>query len=148
MKLNFFRKLLLMFLTLIILSAGIVGLVSLNSIENNLKDKVQNDIRETAQLFAVKSDEFLITQLKIGQALANNIYASNPDQTIIVESINAIMRADGNSYDGIFIMNDAGMSISSFPEQMTGVDFSDRDYFKEVMKTGEQYISDVILSRA
>ena len=56
MKLNFFRKLLLMFLTLIILSAGIVGLVRLNSIENNLKDKVQNDIRETAQLFAVKSE--------------------------------------------------------------------------------------------
>lgn len=147
MKLNFFKKLLLMFLTLIILSAGVIGLLSLNSIEKNLKTKVQNDISETAQLFARKSDEFLINQLVIGQSLASNIYASNPDQTIILESINGIMSADGESYDGIFIMDTKGMSISSVPQQMTGVDFSDRDYFKEVMRTGEQYISDVILSR-
>ena len=86
--------------------------------------------------------------MKIGQSLASNEFAVQSDMIVVQENINEIMSADGTSYDGIFVMNQAGMSIASFPEQMTGIDFSDRDYYIEVMKTGKQYISDVILSRA
>ncbi|GAU77727.1 methyl-accepting chemotaxis protein [Fusibacter sp. 3D3] len=148
MKLKFFQKLLLMFLTLIILSTGVVGLVSLSSIESNLKALAEEEIQNAAASFAKKSEAFLITQLKIGQSLANNAYAANPDTSIIQASLTGIMTADGSAYDGIFIMNAKGISTASFPEQMIGVDFSDRDYFIEMMKTGQPYISDVILSRA
>lgn len=148
MKLKFFQKLLFMFLTLIILSTGVIGLTSLGSISSNLKSNAEKEVESTAALYAKKAEEFLTTQLKIGQSLAGNEFAVKEDMSVVQANIDAIMAADGTSYDGIFVMNQDGMSIASFPEQMTGIDFSDRDYYVEVMKTGKQYISDVILSRA
>lgn len=148
MKLSFLKKLLLMFITLIVLSTGVVGLISLNAIQSNLKALAEEDVQQAASLYASKSDAFLVNQLKVGASLAQNTYAQNSDPSIILESITGIMAADGETYDGIFVMDTSGIAVASVPDQMKGADFSDRDYFLGVMNSGEQYISDVILSRA
>ena len=44
MKLKFFQKLLLMFLTLIILSTGVIGLTSLGSISSILKANAEKEV--------------------------------------------------------------------------------------------------------
>ncbi len=99
-------------------------------------------------LFANKSEAFLVSQLKIGQSLANNIYAASADTTIIQASVDAIMGADASAYDGIFVVDTKGIVTACNPVQMKGVDLSERDYFVEVIKTGKPYISDVILSKS
>lgn len=148
MKLNFFTKLVAITLGMLILTTGVLGFISLSAINQNLSAQAENDVVEAAKILASKAEIIIQNRLQVGKALANNKHAASSDPSIIQETVNAMMKADAVSYDGIFVMNAQGVSVASFPEEMIGIDFSDRDYFVEVMRTGEQYISDVLLSRA
>jgi methyl-accepting chemotaxis protein len=139
-------------LALTVIPTSIIGVTLLNSMETGSKTSINFEVQNQAGDLAQKIELVIQDKLRIGQMIAGHSSVVRGEANGINQVLDAVLKADMRGFEAIGITDREGRMTNFFPgtvaSKMIGVLFSDRQYFKDVRRTGKAAISDVVLSRA
>lgn len=148
MRLNIFGKLVILILALTLTAAGVTGLVLLFDIEKESKIQATSDVQRQVEGLTRQVEAMLTDKINVGNMMASHPALVRADANDIGELITSVQRMD-MGYESIFFVDKDGKltHISPFAPALIGVQFGDRQYYKDVKGTGRYAISEVIISR-
>lgn len=148
MRLNIFVKLVILILLLSLSAAGATGFMVLYDMEKTQKQQAIRDVGRQGENLARQIEGILQDKINIGNTMSMHPATVRGDAAAVNELIGSMQKMDAG-YESIFVVDKSGIltNIAPFTPALMGVQFGDRQYYKDVQKTGKPAISDVIISR-
>lgn len=137
-------KLILIFITITFLITGILGLIIVNVVSNELLEDAHNDLQVVSELEARNIASMRDAELRFIQGLAQNSIIQDPNTSYEekVEFLNEIAVNEG--YER-FVLADLEGNALQLDGTGTVVDASELDFYKRALN-GEANASDIIIS--
>jgi len=139
-------KLILLLLTLLLPNILIQAYVLRERFETRRTEELHSNLelaRATAQAFETFVKDVLHQELSIGLALTSSQPLTEEDQNRI---LNGSKRGNPAIWE-IFWSRPDGIVIAATGPQFIGINFEDREYFREVIAGREWMVSDLLLSK-
>ena len=145
LKLNIYRKLLILFLLLSLLPLTILGLVSYYFARQALQRNIEHKLEELARLAMERVDQQMAYYTEEIEVWANlevmqDVLTADADGRINATLTN--FKKSHPAYQHIHCLNKTGEIIASSELQMTGKTEAEAEYFKQAV-TGKLYISEL-----
>lgn len=148
------RKLLLPLLLTVLIGMVVVVANSYLKTKSYIKDLATTQIEAITAATSASLSEYISSNKRLNNSWSQNNFVlealgGEPEKASrATERLKALL-TQFPAIDNIFITDTSGMMISATTEASIGkVSISDREYFKQVMSTGEQTLSDEIISKS
>lgn len=148
MRLKIFGKLVSLILVLTLAAAGAIGFMLLYNMEQNEKRQATREITRQAENLTKQIEDMIQDKIDLGSMMSGHPATVRGDGGGITELIGSIQKLDAG-YESIFVVDRAGKltHIAPHTPALIGVQFGDRQYYKDVQASGKPAISEVIISR-
>ena len=155
MKLMLRAKFLIPIVSIIFVCIALLGYQSYRTSAQLLETKIQSNLEQISSLIAqqakqwVNSVEAVVSTQGTRDSILNFLKSSDRSAKE-VDRINVILATTIKPYadfDGLSLCNAEGKAIASSTPDVVGLDISGREYFKECQKTGNNVISNTIISK-
>ncbi|MFA6008862.1 MAG: methyl-accepting chemotaxis protein [Desulfobacteraceae bacterium] len=148
------RKLLLPLLLTVLAGMIVVVATSYYKIKESIQGLAILQLEAIIASTSSSISEYVVTNKRLNLAWSQNNFVREAIEGEEGKSAKATERlktliAQFPALDNIFITDAAGLMISASTEESIGkVNVSGRDYFKQIMATGEQVLSDEVISKS
>ncbi len=155
MKLMLRAKFLIPIVSIIFVCIALLGYQSYRTSAQLLETKIQSNLEQISSLIAqqakqwVNSVDAIVSTQGTRDSILNFLKSSDRSAKE-VDRINVILATTIKPYadfDGLSLCNAEGKAIASSTPDVVGLDISGREYFKECQKTGNNVISNTIISK-
>lgn len=148
MKLNLFGKLFVLILGLTLSAAGITGFMLLYDMEKSQTHNATREVQRQAENLKGQVEDMIQQKINLGNMIAGHPTVVRKDGPGTDDLIASVQKMD-SGYESIFVVGGDGKltNIMPFAPALVGVQFGDRQYYKDVLQTGKPAISDVLISR-
>ncbi|AWK49806.1 methyl-accepting chemotaxis protein [Clostridium beijerinckii] len=154
MKISLKTKLMVTFFIIISLPMGLLGYISYTMATNSIQASVHQQLKEqtsdTSALIEKTIDsvkhslEIASLNSDLGKA-AQNLSQSDIDTAF--QYIQNVQKNNEDSMEVLFITDANGKVIIESDKKEPDLDLSDRDFMKKALSSGEETVSDVLISR-
>jgi methyl-accepting chemotaxis protein len=154
LKLGLKRKLLLPLLLTVLAGMILVVVTSYYKIKESIRELAISQLEAVAASTSSSISEYVATNKRLNLAWSQNNFVREAITGGAGKSADATQRlktliTQFPAIDSIFITDTAGLMVAATTEDSIGtVNIADRAYFKELMKTGEQALSDEVISKS
>lgn len=148
MKLNLFSKLFVLILFLTLSAAGITGFMLLYDMEKSQTHNATREVQRQAENLRGHIENIIQNKINLGNMMSMHPTVVRRDGVGIDELIGSVQKMD-SGYESVFVVDGEGKltNIMPFAPALVGVQFGDRQYYKDARQTGQNAISEVIISR-
>jgi methyl-accepting chemotaxis protein len=166
-KLNLFRKILLMSILFIIIPVALVSSIGINSFSQTVENITISEMKRSAKnkldllqslIEGAKREAYAHSQYIAAQKLLSEISRAGAinkasdveeNQKLVGEYLKGILSRSNGLYENLFFTDSKGIVVADATEgSALGVDVGTRDYFTEASTSGEITVSDVVISKS
>lgn len=153
-KVGLKQKLLLPLLLTVLVGMVVVVTNSYLKTKSYIKELVVGQLEAITNATSSSISEYVASSKRLNKSWSQNNFVREALEGDAEKAALATVRlkellAQFPSIDNIFISDASGLMVSASTEDSVGkVSISDRDYFKQILSTGEQALSDEIISKS
>ncbi len=147
MKNSILTKLVAVIFCITMLTSSVIAGFLLLRMQSAEEQVATQSVIAATENYANQIEIMMEEKIKVCQMVANNSQVIGGNLPVIDELLVSIKNTD-NVYAAAFMTDKAGTIIADYPNKaVVGVSLSDRQYYKDVMRTGKGAISEVIIPR-
>ncbi|MBD7912124.1 methyl-accepting chemotaxis protein [Clostridium cibarium] len=139
-------KIISLLITLVIISVGIVGLISTNSEVSIINKNLEYTTKELSAGLSQRIDAFIGKHVSVLESISKSndlkLYNNNDQKALLTE-----IGKEYTEFSPIFITDITGKQVAK-SDSSELLNNSDRDYFKEVISKKKTVISDVLIAKS
>lgn len=154
LKVGLKQKLLLPLLLTVLVGMVVVVTNSYLKTKSYIKELVISQLEAITNATSSSISEFVASSKRLNKSWSQNNFVrealeGDAEKAALATARLKELLAQFPAIDNIFISDASGLMVSASTEDSVGkVNVSDRDYFKQILSTGEQALSDEIISKS